>query len=332
MLRVYLDQFSWIGLARAAHGRTGGERYRDALEMCRAARVHEMASFPLDLYRYWETAKNHNEGSRNRLVETMIELSDFDTITTPKQLLYYEIDIALRARFGRPTDVTAPRVFGRGIAHLTAGGVHNSMRPTDEWATSGDKSSDLRTPVDRQLEELLLRAGPSTHAHAGLPLDLVNWGDLFVQHEVSVAEEIARRKVPRAELLPAVVHSDFNDIAPALRDRLTAAGISATEVTETLGGVGLLQLVQSLPTRRVTNALRVSKHLHPPQHQKWKSNDFIDAVQLPVRTVYCDLVFTEQQWVRALTRDKDDKLDERFDTKLIFKPEQLVEALVTASP
>ena len=83
------------------------------------------------------------------------------------------------------------------------------MRPTDEWATSGDKSSDLRTPVDRQLEELLLRAGPSTDPHAGLPLDLVNWCDLFVEHEVSVAEEIARRKVPRAELLPVVVHSDF---------------------------------------------------------------------------------------------------------------------------
>lgn len=98
------------------------------------------------------------------------------------------------------------------------------MRPTDQRAASEDKTSDLRTLIDRPLEELLLRAGPSTHARAGLPLDLVNWGDLFVQHEVSVAEEIARRKVPRAELLPAVVHSDFNDVVPAIRDRVTAAG------------------------------------------------------------------------------------------------------------
>ncbi|HYO86695.1 MAG TPA: hypothetical protein VES01_09615 [Dermatophilaceae bacterium] len=299
--------------------------------MCRAAKAHEVASFPLDLYRYWETAKNHNDGSRNRLVDTMIELSDFDAITMPKQLLYYEIDRALRARFRRPTDVTAPRVFGRGIAHLTAGGVHSSLRPADQRPASEDKSSDLRTPIDRQLEELLLRAGPKTHARAGLPLDLVNWGDLFVQHEVGVAEEIARRKVPRAELLPAVVHSDFKDIASAIRDRVTVAGISTTEVTETLGGAGLLELVQSLPTRRVTNALRVSKHLHPRPHQKWKANDFIDVVQLPVPAVYCDVVFTEQQWVRALTRDNDDKLDERFDTKLIFEPEQLVEVLVAAT-
>ena len=331
MLHIYLDQFAWIGLAKAAHGRPDGARYRDALEMCRAARVREAASFPLDLYRYWETAKNHNDGSRNRLVDTMIELSDFDAITTPKQLLYYEIDMALQARLGRPTNVTAPRVFGRGIAHLTAGGVRNSTRPTDERAASEEKTSDVRTPIDRQLEELLLRAGPSTHARAGLPLDLINWGDLFVQHEVSVAEEIAGRKVPRAELLPAVVHSDFNDIAPAIRDRVTAAGISATEVAESLGGIGLLQLVESLPTRRVTNALRMSKHLHRREHQKWKANDFIDVVQLPVPTVYCDVVFTEQQWVRALTRDAVDKLDERFDTKLIFAPDQLAEGLVATS-
>lgn len=331
MLHIYLDQFAWIGLAKAAHGRPDGARYRDALEMCRAARVREVASFPLDLYRYWETAKNHNDGSRNRLVDTMIELSDFDAITTPRQLLYYEIDMALQARLGRPTNVTAPRVFGRGIAHLTAGGVRNSTRPTDERAASEDKTSDIRAPIDRQFEELLLRAGPSTHARVGLPLDLINWGDLFVQHEASVAEDIARRKIPRAELLPAVIHSDFNDIAPTIRDRVTAASISATEVAESLGGVGLLQIVESLPTRQVTNALRVSKHLHPRPHQKWKANDFIDVVQLPVPAVYCDVVFTEQQWVRALTRNKDDKLDERFDTKLIFEPEQLVEVLVAAS-
>ncbi|CCH74831.1 hypothetical protein BN11_4850002 [Nostocoides australiense Ben110] len=57
MLHVYLDQFAWIGLARAAHGRSGSARYRDALEMCRAARVQEVASFPLDLYRYWDLTR-----------------------------------------------------------------------------------------------------------------------------------------------------------------------------------------------------------------------------------------------------------------------------------
>lgn len=331
MLRVYLDQFAWINLARAAHGHPRGDRYRDALEMCRAARAHKVASFPLDLYRYWETAKNRNEGSRNRLVDTMIELSEFDTITVPMRLLPYEIDRALQSRFGCPTDATKPRVFGRGISHLTAGGVHIPIRPTGQRPVPTNKSGDLRSPIDQQLEEALLRAGPDTHARTGLPLDLVNWGDLFVQHEISVAEAIAQRGVPRAYLPSAVIHSDLEDIAPAIRERVAAAGLTAEEVTEDLGDAGLLQLVQSLPTRRVTNALRLSKHLHPPAHQTWKANDFFDVVQLPVPSVYCDVVFTEHQWVQALTRDRKDRLDERFNTKLIFNPEQLVEVLVAAT-
>lgn len=40
------------------------------------------------------------------------------------------------------------------------------MRRTDQRTASEDKSSDLRTPIDRPLEELLLRAGPNTHARA----------------------------------------------------------------------------------------------------------------------------------------------------------------------
>jgi hypothetical protein len=84
VLRMYLDQFAWIGLARAAHHRPDGANYAPALEMCRAAQQMGLASFPLDLYRYWETAKNSNDGSRNRLVDLLIELSDFDTMAMPQ--------------------------------------------------------------------------------------------------------------------------------------------------------------------------------------------------------------------------------------------------------
>ncbi|WGJ88187.1 hypothetical protein [Gordonia sp. SMJS1] len=324
MLRVYLDQFAWIGLAKAAHGRSDGAPYSAALEMCRAARTLNAASFPLDLYRYWETAKNHVAGSRNRLADTMIELSDFDTITIPPPLLPYEIDTRLQKLFGRPTDVAVPRIFGRGIEHLTAGGVDISgPRPA-----STDKSSDLRKPIDRLLEEALLRAGPDTHARVGQPLNADEWGKKFVQHEVTVAQAIAGRGVEREDLPAAVVHSDYEDIAPVIRERVLSAGLTLEGVTASLGGAGILRLVESLPTRRVTNALRLSKHLHPPEHQTWRPNDFIDVVQLPVPTVYCDVVFTEKQWVEALSRER---LDEQFRTTLISKPEQLVEVLAAAT-
>lgn len=324
---MYLDQFVWIGLSQAANQRPNGAAYADALEMCRAARAHGKASFPLDLYRYWETAKRGDSGSRNRLVNTMIELSDFDSMLTSHRLLDYELDMALNVRFGRPSNVVRPRIFGRGISHATGGAVHNAARPANEQPPSSDPSSDLRTPIDRALEEVLLRAGPDTHARAGLPLNLVDWGDLYAQHEVKVATDIAARSVPRDQLLAAVTHADFYDIAPAISRRLEAAGISKKEVDDVLGNAGLLQLVHSAPTRRVTNVLRASKHVHTQPQQRWKKSDFIDVIALPAPVVYCDVVFTEKEWVTALTRDKRDPLDKRFNTRLISKPDQLVSIL-----
>jgi hypothetical protein len=331
LLRIYLDQFAWIGLSRAAHGKPEGAKYVDALAMCRAAKKQGVASFPIDLYRYFETQKNHNDGSRNRLVDTIIELSDFDTLVLPQTLLDYELDVALREHFGRPAELAQPRVFGRGITHLSNGRVHNAMRPTDQRLLVGQAGSDLRTPIDRELEEALLRAGPKDHARASLPIDLVDWGNLYAQHEVKVANDIASRNVGREDLLAAVVHADYSDIVMSIRARMDAAEITPNEMVEKLGDIGILRLVHDLPTRRVTNVLRASKHVHPQKHQKWKPSDFVDVVSLPVPVVYCDVVFTEEQWVRALTRDKSDVLGERYGTKLIHDPDHLVNLLVGAT-
>jgi hypothetical protein len=154
-------------------------------------------------------------------------------------------------------------------------------------------SSDLRVPVDRALEEALLRAGPKEHAYSGAPLNFVDWGGLYAAQEVKAAKEIAGRKVRREDLLTAVVHTDYQDLVGAIRARLEANGIAPEEAVEVLGDGGLLQFVYGLPTRRVANKLRVSQHIHAPKQQKWKPSDFVDVIALPVPVVYCDVVFTE---------------------------------------
>ena len=326
MLRVYLDQFAWIRLSRAKHKRKVEEGWDDAYDLALDLRNAGLVSFPLDLYRYWETAKNPVDASRERLVETMVELSDFDTMCGPSSVLDHEIDSLLRAQFGRPLTTREPRVFGRGVGHLSGGAVTNSVRPARQQPPSVDRSSDLRVSVDRELERKLLGAGPQAHSRAGLPLDVYNFGDRFVQHEVQVANDIASLKVRGKDLRAAVVAADFADIKPAIQRRMDAAGLTAEQVVSELGDVGLLNFVQSLPTRRVTNSLRASKHAHPASNQDWKPNDFIDVVQLPVPVVYCPVVLTEARWVDAMRRDR---LDERFNSKLISTPAQLVAALTT---
>jgi hypothetical protein len=326
MLRVYLDQFAWIRLSRARNKLKVDAGWDNAYATARDPQRAGLVSFPLDLYRYWETAKNPVDGSRARLVETMVELSDFDSMCGPTTILDYEIDLALRSLFQRPTSIEEPRIYGRGIGHLSSGGVTNSLRPPDEREPSADSSSDLRIQVDVELEKSLLGAGPESHARAGLPLDTYKFGDMFVRHELTVASKIAALGVRGKDLLAAVVAADFEDIAPAIRLRMDQAGVTPDEVVGLLGDVGLLNMVQSLPTRKVTNSLRVSKHQHAAANQRWMPNDFIDVVQLPVPVVYCPVVMTEARWVDAMQRDK---LGERFGTELISKPQELVDVLTT---
>ncbi|BCB83693.1 hypothetical protein Psuf_010060 [Phytohabitans suffuscus] len=102
MLRVYLDQNKWIDLARAASGHPAGGRFSDALALARAGVASGTVSFPLDMYRYWETSKRGNDRSRNEVVDVMRELSQQHTMALPFGILDHEIDQALRSRFGRP--------------------------------------------------------------------------------------------------------------------------------------------------------------------------------------------------------------------------------------
>jgi hypothetical protein len=127
----------------------------------------------------------------------------------PHVVLEHELDLALSDRFGRPLDAGQPRIFGRGITHLSNGRVTNAARPQSR---SGESSSDLRAPIDRGLEEVLLRAGPKDHARAGVPMDFINWGDLYADQEVKAAQDIAGRNIRREDLLAAVVHTDSQDI------------------------------------------------------------------------------------------------------------------------
>jgi hypothetical protein len=328
MLRIYLDQFAWIRLARAANKLKVEPGWVEALELCRALKTYGITSFPIDIYRYWETNKNHNDGARNRLADVISELSDFDAILVSMPVLDHEIDKALAKRFGRPSPVREPRIFGRGIAHMSNGGVFNSARPADQRPPSQDKGSDFRAPIDRQLEEVLLRAGPKDHARNGLPLDAVPFGDMFVQHEVTIAQAIAAKSVKGAKLRRAVVETDLtHDIGPAIRRRMDEAGLEVRTVVDRLGDDGLVELIEDLPTRKVTNNLRTSKHLHPPANQRWEPNDFFDVIALPVPVVYCDVVMTEKQWVDSMKRDY---LGDKFNTKLISTPKELSEALAAA--
>jgi len=129
VLRIYLDQNKWVDLALAATGKPRGERFTDALAICRAGVASGTVSFPLDMYRYWETGKRRNDRSRNDVADVMRELSGQHTMAVPFGVLDQELDLALQRRFDRTEHPRQQQVFGVGMRHISEGRMTGRARP-----------------------------------------------------------------------------------------------------------------------------------------------------------------------------------------------------------
>lgn len=330
MLRIYLDQNKWVDLARAATGHRHGARFVDALASARAAVAAGAASFPLDIYRYLETGKRRDDRSRVDVADIMFELSQQHTMARPHVLLPTEIDRALTRRFGRPEHPRQHQVFGTGLRHMTAREVtwpsFDHTRLPDEIAVaSPDEVVELERLYNNLVERELLRMGPDTVREAGFDPTDSEFGQRFVNYENSIADAIRERGLSGHLLDVAVRASDLGGVQSAVTEALQRIGITWEGFVGPMTPAEVMNFMDDLPTRCVTNVMRSAK-LRQTQ-QKWESNDFNDIVALPVAAVYCDIVVTEKQWVHRL---RQGKVDQRYNTTLLSDAAELVDVLVAA--
>lgn len=327
MLRVYLDQNKWVDLARAATGHPDGDRFQDALAMCRAGVETGAVSFPLDMYRYWETAKRNDDRSRHDLAAVMRELSAGHTMATPTGVLDQELDAALQARFGVPTTIRDAQVFGTGVSHIMGGhmarrGLDLTDYPELEAVLPPGTKVQLDALVNESVEQQILRAGPETHRRAGRDLRESNHAVRFVEFENKVAAAIQEKGLTRQAVDIAVRATDLGDIRPAVVTALERIGMTFEDFMRTLGEVGLLEFMDDLPTRYITNVLRSAKHRQ--SEQRWEPNDFVDILALPVAGAYCDVVVTEKQWAHRMTQGK---VPDRYGTRVMSNVADLFGAI-----
>ncbi len=330
MLRIYLDQNKWVDLARAATGHPDGGRFADALAMCRAGVAAGTVSFPLDMYRYWETGKRGNDRSRNDVADVMRELSRQHTIALPFGVLDQELDLALQRRFGRPEHPRRQQVFGVGMRHITEGRMSwpeldLSALPEGAVVPPGVRAH-LADAVTDMIEEELLRAGPATFRAVGFDHGASDHGQRFVDFENAVAATIAKHGLTGNAIDQAVRGTDFGDIRPAVVEALDRIGMTYDQFVKDSTVGDLMSFIDDLPTRYVTNVLRSAKHRQT--QQKWEPNDFIDIISLPVAAAYCDVVVTEKQWAHRM---RQGKVDQRYDTSLLNDVADLTDVLVAAS-
>lgn len=331
MLRIYLDQNKWVDLARAATGHPRGGQFADALTLARAGVTAGTVSFPLDMYRYWETSKRRDDRSRDDVVDTMLELSNQHTMALPFPLLDREIDLALQRRFGRPEHPRKVQEFGIGMRQISGDRLDwpeldLSALPDGGASLPPGLRSQLSKLVNQSIEEALLRAGPDTYRARGIAHSDSDHAERFVEFENKVAAAIATKGLTGDAIDVAVRAADFSDIRPAVTVGLSRAGMTYEEFMDGITVGELMSFIDDLPTRYVTNVMRSAKHRQT--QQKWEPNDFADVVALPVPAVYCDVVVTEKQWVHRM---RQGKVDHRYNTVLLDNVADLVDVLVAAS-
>jgi hypothetical protein len=313
MLRLYLDQFAWVGLARAAHGRSSATvAAHEALEVLRFGVANGLVSCPLSSHHYMETLLRRDGGSRHRLGETMAELSRFDAIAPSTEVVPAELDAALHARFEKPSDPKPLRVFGSGVAFAFGEGFPRYRVPANVSMTKQERLS-FEVVANQVLQMAALKGPP-----AGVPVPGMtennyyrNFGEKYVVAEKRLAdgfiEHAAQAKVP-----DWVTASVLADILDPFNKALARAKITAAESQPFESAQGLTDLLMSLPSRVVVYELRRQRHRNPQTN--WEANDLDDLEAMSVAIPYCDVVVTEKQWCHFA---RPANLGERFGTRIV---------------
>ena len=321
MVTIYLDQAKWVDLGRAMHGRVGGERFRDALDVARHSVAMGLVEFPLSVGHYIETWRAADPGRRRRLAQTMLELSQARTLARPPDLCDNELD-AVIARMGNLDLPRAPwPAFGWGFAH-----------------GSGLKPDLPREALDLSVELEHLASRPPGFDEYGRGHQV--FGDLYRDGEKGLAAGRQRHPSPvelnEAVLAVSAVVEIWENIEWALQraglpaDALGPIGRARPDVPRDQGGELLIELlplargfIAQLPTRDAALRLRLERHRNPSN--RWESNDMIDIAYLACAVVHCDVVVTEKQWVHEL---RCSQLLDLHDTIALHDVAALPQALV----
>jgi len=318
--RVYLDMKDWINLGRAYHGRPDGARYQDALLVAQAGVEAGLVSFPLSSAHYQELGRRSDWRSRHRLAEVMELLSRFHTMASLLELVPAELDRALQARFGRPTQPLPLQPFGMGVRFAANDPELRYKAPAS--LPVGVNRFEMEGALEIPFERLMLR-GPAEDGK-------FPWDEASPTTDVDEAYATGqneRATMLRAQgyakgdkLTRATLGKVFVDILEPFNEALRRAGVSPDEFT-TRGE--LTSLLRTVPTEWIIHEFERARHA---SEGTWERGDLTDVCALSVAVVYCDVVVTEKQWVHIL---RQAGLDEDNGTVVTHDVADLPEILVS---
>jgi hypothetical protein len=324
--RIYLDQWVWVKLARAALGRLDDRDVLDALEVARFAVANGLADFPLSAVHYMELTSGANPRQRRDLATVILELSHGHTmVSSGIPILEGELDESLYRRFGRPRERRTAQIFGVGVMHAM-GREPLAGRIVGKDGGPAPMDAGQRRFLEEKLTalaEVLLLTGPAEgvvvpgydpRAHL-----VVN--DRWVSEQEAFAEKLRQ--------LPANKRDDAHfarawvlELLPLLPEALRRARLPWSAIPDTKEE--LIAILQDLPTLWAWTELTRLQHQNPTR--AWRPQDFNDLRALTVAIVHCDIVVFEKHWSNLARRAHLDVLNGTTLTRLEHLVTHLVES------
>lgn len=337
---VYLDQWVWIRLARAAAGKPDTPRDSELLEALRDA-ANAGVAFPLSSTHYLETASINSGRQRTDLANVMASISYLRTIRSRRDLLRNQLLIAMHVSFGRPTfppEMLDP--LGVGV-HWAFQGVEKTLQVHDETGRiidSQDFPRDMRIRAT-QGSELMILAGPRDDDEAQLLRTQYNYKpeitveagrsrlewetefvDLLVDTPPGDPSEL-RTWIQARE----VIHEHINLLASVFHEYLLptsrlSGGFDEQEPQRQRQFItGFFDL---MPSVRLATDLKLAVHRN--NQRGWLQNDIYDIDAMSIAVPYSAVVVADKATADALGRLN---VDQNYGTLATNSIEELADIL-----
>jgi hypothetical protein len=327
---VYLDQWVWIRLAKAAKGQP-----REASDMQVLAAIQDAAAagvaFPLSATHHIETSKRANPQQRLDIARTMASVSHCRTLRARKILLRHQMLHAMHLTFGRPAfRPEAPEVLGTGFRWAFEGEPGPMvLRGPDglvDPSTITGMSEFLRKA--NQLAEMMILAGPGDaevsllrREYGYRPEAMTEVEASRLEWEASYVDVLASHPASRAELRVRLQARELLHEHLAMYQALI--GEYRINLSREIGydpgrpNVSRRRMVafaDTIPSLRIAVDLKVELFRNPAK--PWSMNAIHDIDALSMAMPYCHVVVPDSEMADLLSRSD---AGSRHGTKIITK-------------
>ena len=315
---VYLDQWVWIRLARAANGTPREASDTDILAAVRAASAAGIA-FPLSSTHYIETLKITDPRQRADLARIMASVSHCRTLGSRRVLLRHQMLHAMHVSFGRPTfRPRPPEALGIGVMWALTGkraplSIYGPSGKVDAgsipgmqtWLRKINQFAEFRIlagPADDEIEDLRRRYGYRPETAQEASLSRLEWEKTYVGllADDPVSRQELRVRVQAREIL----HEHFDLLQELLAeyriDLHREIGLDPNRPGS--GRPRMIAFADQMPSARI--AVDLKAQLFRNHTKTWNLNALYDIDALSIAVPYCHVVVPDREMADLLSRSR----------------------------